>query len=125
VQGISSRRSSLEGECLLITSKSYEAINRTVFFDNETAAMLSRWLKAREMRAKDGETALFVGTKGRLGHNGIDKIIMKASLRTGLHDPKSDMMENHFSAHCCRHWFTTYLIRAGMPRDFVKELRAM
>ena len=97
--------------------------NRTVFFDNETGALLSRWLKSREMRARDGETALFVGTKGRLRHNGIDKIIMKAALRTGLHDPKSGIMENHFSAHCCRHWFTTYLIRAGMPRDFVKELR--
>jgi hypothetical protein len=48
---------------------------------------------------------------------------MKAALRTGFHDPKSDIMENHFSAHCCRHWFTAYLIRAGMPRDFVKELR--
>jgi integrase/recombinase XerD len=97
--------------------------NRMVFFDNETAAMLSRWLKSREMRVKDGETALFLGTDGRLGPTGVDKIIRKAALRTGLHDPKSDIMENHFSAHCCRHWFTTYLIRAGMPRDFVKELR--
>lgn len=86
--------------------------------------MLSRWLKAREIRAKDGETALFVGTKGRFGPTGVDKIIRKAAIRTCLHDPKSDIMENHFSAHCCRHWFTMYLIRAGMPRDFVKELRS-
>jgi integrase/recombinase XerD len=97
--------------------------NRTVFFDDETAAMLSRWLKARKMRAKDGETALFLGTDGRLGPEGIDKIIRKAAIRAGLHDSQSSVMEDHFSAHCCRHWFTTHLIRAGMPRDFVKELR--
>jgi integrase/recombinase XerD len=97
--------------------------NRIAFFDNETAAMLSRWLKLREMRAKDGETALFLGTDGRLGPNGVDKIIRKAELRTGLHDPKSDIIENHFLAHCCRHWFTMYLIRAGMPRAFVEELK--
>jgi integrase/recombinase XerD len=97
--------------------------NRTIFFDDETAAMLSRWLKARKMRANDGETALFLGTKGRLRRGGIDKIIRKAAIRAGLHDSKSNGMEDHFSAHCCRHWFTTHLVRAGMPRDFIKELR--
>lgn len=97
--------------------------NRMIFFDDETATMLYRWTKARKMRVKDGENALFLGTKGRLGPGGINKIITKAASRAGLHDPGSEIMEDHFSAHCCRHWFTTHLIRAGMPRDFVKELR--
>ncbi|UEC43438.1 MAG: hypothetical protein METHAR1v1_1400004 [Methanothrix sp.] len=25
--------------------------------------------------------------------------------------------------HCCRHWFTTHLRRAGMPREFIQGLR--
>jgi integrase/recombinase XerD len=32
-------------------------------------------------------------------------------------------MEDHFTPHCCRHWFTTHLRRAGMPREFIQELR--
>jgi site-specific recombinase XerD len=26
-------------------------------------------------------------------------------------------------SHYCSHWFVTHLLRAGMSRDFVKELR--
>ena len=25
--------------------------------------------------------------------------------------------------HCCRHWFSTWLLRNGMKREYVKELR--
>ncbi len=32
-------------------------------------------------------------------------------------------LEDRFTPHCCRHWFVTHLLRAGMSRDFVKELR--
>jgi integrase/recombinase XerD len=32
-------------------------------------------------------------------------------------------MEDHFSAHCTRHFFTTHLMRAGMTREFILELR--
>ena len=35
----------------------------------------------------------------------------------------SDRMEEHFSPHCCRHWFTTHLRRAGMRREFIQEPR--
>jgi integrase/recombinase XerD len=51
-------------------------------------------------------------------------VIEKAALQCGLHDAKSDRMEDHFSAHCCRHWFTTHLRRAVMPREFIQELRS-
>ena len=97
--------------------------NRIVFFDDEAAALLHRWLKAREMRAKPGEKALFIGTRGRLRQNGIQVAIVHAAKRVGLHNPASDDMEDHFSAHSCRHWFTTHLRRAGMPREFIQELR--
>jgi integrase/recombinase XerD len=97
--------------------------NRIVFFDYESEQYLRRWLKARAHRAKPGERALFVGTKGRLEKGGVHKVIVQAALRIGLHDPESPDMEDHFSAHCARHWFTTHLIRARMSREFVKELR--
>jgi integrase len=34
-----------------------------------------------------------------------------------------DRMEDHFSPHNCRHFFTTHLRRAGMRREFIQELR--
>jgi len=51
------------------------------------------------------------------------KIVEKHASRVGLHNPGSKSLEDLFTSHCCRHWFTTRLMRAGMPRDFIKELR--
>jgi integrase/recombinase XerD len=50
-------------------------------------------------------------------------MIKQAAIRIGLHDASSERMEDHFSAHCTRHFFTTHLRRAGMPREFIQELR--
>ena len=98
--------------------------NRIVYFDQETADVLSRWLKAREARNKFGSSALFLTLRGsRSEISGVEKMVMKRAEKVGLHDPKSNRTESRFTPHCCRHWFTTYLIRSGMSRDFVKELR--
>jgi integrase/recombinase XerD len=59
----------------------------------------------------------------RLERTGISHMVVKNAERVGLHNPNSDRMEDHFSPHCCRHWFTTHLRRAGMPREFIQELR--
>ena len=53
----------------------------------------------------------------------IETIIEKHAKRIGLHDPTSGKLEDKFTPHCCRHWFVTHLLSAGMSRDFVKELR--
>ncbi len=98
--------------------------NRTVFFDDETAIILHRWVKARESRNKKDIKALFINAEGgRLNRNGVYIAVTKAAESVGLHNPVSDRMEDHFSPHCCRHWFTTHLRRAGMPREFIQELR--
>ncbi len=96
----------------------------TVFFDDETGRILRSWLRVRESTAEKGEKALFTGDKGRrIGRNIVYNIVTSAAERVGLHDPQSNNPKDHFSPHCCRHWFTTWLLRNGMAREHVKELR--
>jgi integrase/recombinase XerD len=99
--------------------------NRIVFFDEECRRVLARWLKARETRfKKDCEQALFISLKGtRLRGTGVDALVSLAAQRVGLHDCSSPKLEDRFTPHCCRHWFTTYLLRSGMKREYVQWLR--
>jgi integrase/recombinase XerD len=97
--------------------------NRIVFFDDETAFILRRWLEARAGRGPK-DSSLWISTWGsRIDKGGVCYVIEKAALQCGLHDPLSDRMEDHFSAHCFRHWTTTHLLRAGMQREHVAWLR--
>jgi integrase/recombinase XerD len=99
--------------------------NRTVFFDDECAIVLRRWLRAREhYRVKANCHALFVNERGaRLRRQGVYHAVTKHAERVGLHDPSSQRMQDRFTPHNCRHWFTTYLRKGGMRREFIKELR--
>jgi len=99
--------------------------NRLVFFDDECTRILRRWLQTRDnWHVKDNVKALFVNEQGeRLNRNGIYNLVTKYAERLGLHDPKSEDLRKKFTPHCCRHWFTTHLRRAGMPREHIKELR--
>jgi integrase len=47
--------------------------------------------------------------------SGISRMVEKVSKEVGLHDPNLDQMEDHFSLHCCRHWFTTHFRGRGCP----------
>jgi len=98
--------------------------NRLVFFDSEAALMLKKWLRIREGRNEKKSQALFLNSEGeRLERTGVSHAVLEAAKRVGLHDASSLRLEDHFSPHCCRHWFTTHLRRAGMPREFIQELR--
>jgi integrase/recombinase XerD len=98
--------------------------NRTVFFDDETSFILRQWFRVRESRNKDRVKALFINNRGeRIQRSVVSQMVGKVAKQVGLHDSDSDRMEDHFSPHCCRHWFTTHLRRAGMPREFIQELR--
>ena len=98
--------------------------NRTVFFDDECAIVLRRWLRVRE-KLKPKSKALFISynTLGRLSRNGVYNAVVKYARRLGFHNPDSPRLEDHFGPHCFRHWFTTWLRRNGMPREYIKELR--
>jgi integrase/recombinase XerD len=98
--------------------------NRILYFDKETKYVLRAWLQFRNAKNRKGTTALFLSREGvRIGSESIGILVEKHATRVGLHNPESKCLEDHFTPHCCRHWFTTHLIRRGMPRDFVKELR--
>ncbi len=97
--------------------------NRVVFFDSETEYVLKRWLEARKTRRPKSD-ALWItawGTKSK--EDSIYDMVVKTATIAGLHDPESEAMEDHFSPHAARHFFTTHLQRSGMSRDHVKWLR--
>jgi integrase/recombinase XerD len=98
--------------------------NRVVFFDDECAVVLRRWLAVRE-KLRPRVRALFVSYQSlnRLDRNGCYAALVKHARRLGFHDPSSSRLEDHFGPHCFRHFFTTFLLRSGMPREYVKELR--
>jgi integrase/recombinase XerD len=98
--------------------------NRIILFDDETEHILNEWLAMRRHYAKPDVKALFITKSGsRLNKNGVYETVISHAQRVGLHDPNSDKLEEHFTPHCFRHWFTTHLRRAGMPREYIQELR--
>jgi integrase/recombinase XerD len=98
--------------------------NRILFLDNEAIAVLQKWLAARKNRKGADGQALFISKIGtRITVKSVERLVEKHAERVGLHDPDADKLEERFTPHCCRHWFVTHLLRAGMSRDFVKELR--
>jgi integrase/recombinase XerD len=97
--------------------------NRVLFLDNEAIEVLQRWLAARKNRKGAEDKALFLSKiEKRITGRSVEEIIEKHAERVGLHNPGA-RLEERFTPHCCRHWFVTHLLRAGMSRDFVKELR--
>ncbi len=102
----------------------YKRTNLKVYFDEETERLLKRWLARRKMIVKQGEPALFVSESGhRLHDEAIASRIAKWAVQFGIHDKKSERLEDHFTAHNFRHCFTTYLRQAGMSREYIGELR--
>ena len=98
--------------------------NRTVFFDDECSFILRRWMMTREGMNRKHSPALFLNHEGeRLNRTGVYNTVVEAAERVGLHDSASERLEDHFGPHCCRHWYCTHLFRAGMRREYIKELR--
>jgi integrase/recombinase XerD len=76
-----------------------------------------------EMNEKRLATLFFNAEGERLNRSGVYNLVVDAAQRVDLHNPESERLEDHFGPHCCRHWFCTHLFRAGMMREFIKELR--
>ena len=98
--------------------------NRLVFFDEETKRVLKEWMNMRRLYVRSDSKALFISQGGgRLNKNHVYDIVILQATLVGLHNPDSERLEDHFTPHCCRHWFTTHLRRAGMQREHIQELR--
>lgn len=98
--------------------------NLDVFFDDECARVLKRWMVSRENRLNKGTKGLFLNERGgRLGRNAIYELVVKYATRVGLHNPNSHKIRDRFTTHCTRHWNCNWLLDNGMKRDYVKELR--
>ena len=98
--------------------------NLDVFFDDECSRVLKRWMVSRENRANKGTKALFLNERGgRLWRNAIYELVVKHATKVGLHNPHSHKIQDRFTTHCTRHWYSTWLLRNGMKREYVKELR--
>jgi integrase/recombinase XerD len=95
--------------------------NRLGFLDPELIAALREYLDWREPRAKDD--ALWISYEGtRISKNYVCNTVTKLASQLGLHDRRGPLNKK-FTPHCFRHFFTTHLRRAKMPREFIQELR--
>ena len=102
----------------------HKRTNCMVFFDHETERVLKCWMETRAQLGYPDEGPLFFSQQcKRLKRQGLYCMILKHAQRLGLHNPHSKRKEDHFTPHCFRHWFTTYLNRAGMKREYIAWLR--
>lgn len=97
--------------------------NRLGFLDPELIATLREYLDWREYRTND-EQALWINPRHgtRINKNHVYNTVTKLASKLGLHDRRGPLNKK-FTPHCFRHFFTTHLRRAGMPREFIQELR--
>lgn len=96
--------------------------NRLGFLDAELTAALREYLDWREPIAK--EPALWINPKTglRVSRNFVYYTIRGYAELTGLHDPAGALIRK-FTTHNLRHHFTTRARKAGMTREFIRELR--
>ena len=96
--------------------------NRTLFFDDEAAAIVQRWLSTRaSMSFPENDGPLFVTSSGRFDPKSVYTMMINHSRRIGIADTK--IGHDHITPHYFRIFFTTMLLRAGMPREHVMALR--
>jgi integrase/recombinase XerD len=106
--------------------EAHKRSNTLVFFDDETKVVLERWIKARKTRQvneADADALFITNRRRRIEISTIEKFLEKYAENVGLHDPHSKDIGKRFTPHCCRHWFTTHLREAGMPREYIQYLR--
>ena len=112
------------GEQSITLKPARKRSNRLVFFDDEADFVLRRWLRVRKkLSPKSGGLFISYNTLDRLTRSGLYTAFMKYAIRLGFHEVGAPRLEDRFGPHCLRHWFTTYLLRNGMKREYVKELR--
>jgi integrase/recombinase XerD len=107
----------------LVLKPTAKRSNRLLFFDYEAARLLQAWLNVRPGFARGG-SALFPSRRSeRISTHEVEVVVCKQAAYVGLHDPASQNLQHRFTPHCCRHWFSTHLFRAGMEERYIAWLR--
>ena len=84
-------------------------------FGKQATKMLKKWVKCRELLAKEGENAVFVNNKGlRLSAAGIRSRIRKLSLEKGI--------SQRVYPHLMRHSFASHMLESSQDLRAVQEL---
>ena len=74
--------------------------NRVLYLDDESIAVLQRWLVARKNRKGAEDHALFLSKIGsRIKKRSVEEVIEKHAERLGLHNPGA-RLEDRFTPHC-------------------------
>ena len=59
--------------------------------------------------------ALFIGVQGfRISRDAVYEATVEHAQSLGFHNPEG-LLNEKFTPHCFRHWFTTWLRRSGCP----------
>jgi integrase/recombinase XerD len=95
--------------------------NLWVFFDDECAYVLRRWIKRRKTLNVNNSPALFL-TKDltRMSGIAVGEMFRKYARAAGF---TSDRIEEKLTPHCARHWYTTALMNNRMMPEHVYFLR--
>jgi len=105
---------------IVLKNHHYKRSNRTVFFDEECGNYLDKWLKWHHNH-KSKNSALFVGPLGkRIFRDMVYDLTIEHAERLGFHNPAGQLHEK-FTPHCFRHFFTTWMRRAGCPRAAIRS----
>jgi len=84
-------------------------------FGKQANKMLKKWIKCRDLLAKEGEKAVFVNNRGvRLSAAGIRSRIRKLSLEKGINQ--------RVYPHLMRHSFASHMLEASQDLRAVQEL---
>ena len=92
---------------------------RIVYIDQEAIDTIDQYL---ESKINNTNPALFIINNHRVNKNDVHDIVTENAKRLGFHNPDGLLIEK-FTAHCCRHWFTAHLRRAGMSEEYRMALR--
>ncbi len=95
--------------------------NRLAFMDMELREILDRYLDWRKHHARS-DWLWITNHGGRIHRDKPNRILAGLAEPLGFHDPAGPLC-SRFTCHCCRHWFTTWLFRAGMNEEYIKWLR--
>ncbi|AKB35546.1 Site-specific recombinase [Methanosarcina siciliae C2J] len=107
---------------IVLKNHHFKRSNGTVFYDDECSFYLEKWIKWR-YNHNINNPALFIGSQGgRISRDRVYTVTTEHAEKLGFHD-SAGKLEEKFTPHCFRHFFTTWIRRAGCPREYVQELR--